>query len=288
MSAEASRRTPGPSARPVELDADLYREIFAHSREAIAIIDPDGYYLQQNGAHFTLLGYADDDLEGKTPAIYLGEKTFQQIFDQLVASGDYAGEHVCRTKSGDERTIELSVFTMRSGLGEPQCYVSIKRDITARKKTEKELAQLLVRERTARADAEKANRLKDEFLATLSHELRTPLNAVIGWARILKSGRLEPENSVHAIEVIERNAWAQKQIIEDILDVSRVITGKLQLHLGPVDLISVINAALDAVRPALEAKDIRIETQFHEGLRVIAGDVDRLQQVVWNLLSNAS
>src|SRR4029079_9485411 len=124
--------------------------------------------------------------------------------------------------------------------------------------------------------------------ATLSHELRTPLNAVIGWTRILKSGRIDPEGSVHAIEVIERNAWAQKQIIEDILDVSRVITGKLQLHLGPVDLVSVVNAALDAVRPALEAKDIKIETEFQPGLKIIAGDADRLQQVVWNLLSNAS
>jgi PAS domain S-box-containing protein len=291
MSQEAHSRREAPSepaARPVELHSDLYREIFAHSREAIAIIDPDGYYLRQNGAHFTMLGYADDDLEGKTPAIYLGEETFQKILSELVKKGDYAGETICRTKSGEERTIELSVFTMRSGLGEPQCYVSIKRDITARKKTEEKLAQLLVRERAARADAEKANRLKDEFLATLSHELRTPLNAVIGWSRILKAGRLDNESSTHAIEVIERNAWAQKQIIEDILDVSRVITGKLQLHLGPVDLISVVMAALDAVRPALEAKDIRIETQFHEGLKVIAGDVDRLQQVVWNLLSNAS
>src|SRR5215213_8664823 len=277
-----------PAARPVELHADLYREIFAHSKEAIAIIDPQGYYLQQNGAHFTLLGYADDDLEGKTPAIYLGEEVFQKMLAELVKKGEYSGETSCRTKSGEERTIELSVFTMRSGLGEPQCYVSIKRDITARKTTEAKLAQLLMRERTARADAEKANRLKDEFLATLSHELRTPLNAVIGWSRILKAGRLDNESSVHAIEVIERNAWAQKQIIEDILDVSRVITGKLQLHLGPVDLISVINAALDAVRPALEAKDIRIETEFQEDLKVMAGDVDRLQQVVWNLLSNAS
>src|SRR5215217_4644868 len=291
MSQEAYSRREAPAepaARPVELHAGLYQEIFAHSKEAIAIIDPDGYYLQQNGAHFTLLGYADDDLEGKTPAIYLGEDTFQHILGELVRTGDYSGETICRTKSGEERPIELSVFTMRSGLGEPQCYVSIKRDITTRKKTEERMAQLLVRERTARADAEKANRLKDEFLATLSHELRTPLNAVIGWSRILKAGRLDNESSVHAIEVIERNAWAQKQIIEDILDVSRVITGKLQLHLGPVDLISVINAALDAVRPALEAKDIRIETQFHNGLKVIAGDVDRLQQIVWNLLSNAS
>ncbi len=277
-----------PAARPVELHGDLYREIFSHSREAIAIIDPDGFYLQQNGAHFTLLGYADGDLEGKTPAIYLGEETFRQIFQQLICTGDYSGEHVCCTKSGEERTIEMSLFTMRSGLGEPQCYVSIKRDITARKNTEAKLAQLLVRERTARADAETANRLKDEFLATLSHELRTPLNAVIGWSRILKAGRLDNESSLHAIQVIERNAWAQKQIIEDILDVSRVITGKLQLHLGPVDLVSVVNAALDAVRPALEAKDVKIETQFARDLKVIAGDGDRLQQVVWNLLSNAS
>src|ERR1044071_6299159 len=245
-----------PVARPVELDSELYREIFAHSREAIAIIDPDGYYLQQNGAHFTLLGYEDDDLEGETPAIYLGEETFRKIFSELIRTGDYSGETIGRTKSGDDRVIELSVFTMRSGLGEPQCYVSINRDITTRKKTEEKLAQLLVRERAARADAEKANRLKDEFLATLSHELRTPLNAVIGWSRILKAGRLDNESSVHAIQVIERNAWSQKQIIEDILDVSRVITGKLQLHLGPVDLISVVNAALDAVRPALEAKEI--------------------------------
>ena len=249
---------------------------------------PTAIYLQQNGAHFTLLGYADDDLKGKTPAIYLGEETFQHIFNELVATGDYSGETVCRTKSGEERNIELSVFTMRSGLGEPLCYVSIKRDITKRKRTERELDQLLIRERTARADAEKANRLKDEFLATLSHELRTPLNAVIGWSRILKSGRLDDESSIHAIDVIERNAWAQKQIIEDILDVSRVITGKLQLHLGPVSLVSVVNAALDAVRPALEAKDIRVETQYQDGLKVIAGDADRLQQVIWNLLSNAS
>ncbi|HET6853481.1 MAG TPA: PAS domain-containing sensor histidine kinase, partial [Pyrinomonadaceae bacterium] len=282
MSQEASSRREvrvEPTARPVELHADLYREIFAHSKEAIAIINRDGYCLQQNGAHFTLLGYADDDLEGKTPAVYLGEEMFQRIFKQLIESGDYSGEIICRTKSGEERNIELSVFTMRSGLGEPLCYVSIKRDITARKRAEDRVAQLLVRERTARADAEKANRLKDEFLATLSHELRTPLNAVIGWSRILKAGRLDNESSVHAIEVIERNAWAQKQIIEDILDVSRVITGKLQLHLGPVDLISVVNAALDAVRPALEVKDIRVEKQFQEGLKVIAGDADRLQQV---------
>src|SRR5919106_2351614 len=110
------RQSPAePSARPVELGADLYREIFAHSREAIAIIDPEGVYLEQNGAHFTLLGYADDDLEGKTPALCLGEGVFREVFQQLVRAGDFSGETICRTKSGEERNIELSIFTMRSG-----------------------------------------------------------------------------------------------------------------------------------------------------------------------------
>nr|MBA3572241.1 response regulator [Pyrinomonadaceae bacterium] len=159
---------------------------------------------------------------------------------------------------------------------------------TKRKRAEDERAELLERERAARADAEKANRLKDEFLATLSHELRTPLNAVIGWSRMLKSGRLDEDSAAHALEVIELNAWSQKQIIEDILDVSRVITGKLQLNLGPVDLVAVVDAALDAVRPALEAKAINIGTIIDAGLRIVPGDADRLQQVIWNLLSNAA
>lgn len=568
-----------PSARPVELHSDLYREIFDHSKEAIAIIDPEGFYLQQNGAHFTLLGYPDDYLKGQTLATELDKATFADMKRQLAETDEFAGEIVSRTNSGEELNIDLSVFTMRSSLGEPLCYVCIKRDITRRKqdelalrrsqseltdffdnasvglhwvaadgtilranqaelemlgytreeyvggniidvhsdreviddilerlragevlrdyearlrckdgsvktvridssayfedgkfvhsrgftrditerrriehrlalqyaitrivsrsidfvegtheiletvceglgwqvgvlwsvdhhekvlrcvdvwhspmidttdfeaacvatqfekgvgltgriwesgkpvwipnmkkdhnfprataadrsglragfgfpillgnevlgvieffsqeirqpdrelletigsvgsqigqfqerkRAEEKLAHLLVRERSARADAEKANRLKDEFLATLSHELRTPLNAVIGWSRMLKSGKLDQESATHAIDVIERNAWAQKQIIEDILDVSRVITGKLQLHLGPVDLVAVVNAALDAVRPAFEAKEIAIETHYQEGLKIVAGDADRLQQVVWNLLSNAS
>jgi PAS domain S-box-containing protein len=159
---------------------------------------------------------------------------------------------------------------------------------TERKRAEEASAELFHRERAARAEAEKANRLKDEFLATLSHELRTPLNAVIGWSRMLSSSRLDDDGSKHALEVIERNAWAQKQIIEDILDVSRVITGKLQLNLNPVDLVTVVDAALDAVRPALEAKEIKIETIIDASLRMISGDADRLQQVIWNLLSNAA
>ncbi|HET6647902.1 MAG TPA: PAS domain S-box protein, partial [Pyrinomonadaceae bacterium] len=159
---------------------------------------------------------------------------------------------------------------------------------TKRKRAEDERAELFDRERAARSDSEKANRLKDEFLATLSHELRTPLNAVIGWSRMLRTGRLDDMSALHALEVIERNAWSQKQIIEDILDVSRVITGKLQLNMGPVDLVAVVEAALDSVRPAFSAKAINIEAIIDRTPRIVTGDADRLQQVIWNLLSNAA
>jgi signal transduction histidine kinase/ActR/RegA family two-component response regulator len=157
-----------------------------------------------------------------------------------------------------------------------------------RTRAERQLALLLVREKSARAEAEKANRMKDEFLATLSHELRTPLNAVIGWSRLLRSGSLDTKSSNHALDIIERNAWAQQQIIEDILDVSRVVTGKLLLHLRPVNIATLVDVALEAVRPALQAKEIRTKTIIGSHLRIISGDADRLQQVIWNLLSNAA
>ncbi|MFN2510331.1 MAG: PAS domain S-box protein [Pyrinomonadaceae bacterium] len=567
------------ASKAPEFGLELYREIFNHSNEPIAIISPEGYYIEQNKAHRDLLGYSDAELLGQPPAIHMGREAFEEIASELTQKGVYRGEVESQTKTGEIRHIELSAFTTRDGSGDPICYVSIKRNVTERKRAEEELrrseseltdffenaaiglhwvgddgtvlrvnqaeldllgysreeyvgrniadfhvdkeaindilsrlqagevlhdysarlrckdgsikhvrinssvfreqgrfvhtrcftrditnrrqtrrrlalqyevtriltestnfiesarrilqvtcrglewdagglwiidndaqvlrcvdfyatsptavsefekcsrgivfkkgedlpgriweqrapsridyivedsnfaraavarqqgiksafgfpillgeetlgvldffsreirdpddellklaasiggqigqftkrkraederAELLGRERAARADAEKANRLKDEFLATLSHELRTPLNAVIGWSRMLKSGRLDEDSAVHALEVIERNAWSQKQIIEDILDVSRVITGKLQLNLGPVDLVAVVDAALDAVRPALEAKAINIETIIDAGLRIVPGDADRMQQVVWNLLSNAA
>ncbi|HEV2828096.1 MAG TPA: PAS domain S-box protein [Pyrinomonadaceae bacterium] len=580
MSSEpiTSELSPIPSLEG-ELREDLYRAIFSHSNEPIAILDPQGFYLEQNAAHAELLGYTDEELRDQTPAIHMGDKSFAEVIRIVAEKGQYRGEVTNKTRAGEIKQIDLAAFAMRSASGAPLCYVGLKRDITERKQAEEALqqseaeltdffenaaiglnwtgpdgtvlrvnqaeldmlgytreeyvghniaefhtdqnviadilrrlragevldsyearmlckdggtkyvritssvyreagkfihsrsftrdtterkrtesrlalqyavtrilsesvevregaekilqaackeldwevgvlwkvdhqegvlrcleichatsratpdfdhatrtfvfkkgvglpgriwetansywidnvvtdpsfprapvalreglrgafgfpilvgsevwgvieffsqeireadddlmrlasgiggqigqftqrkraeaerAELLERERAARADAEKANRLKDEFLATLSHELRTPLNAVIGWSRMLGSGRLDGENSKHALQVIERNAWAQKQIIEDILDVSRVITGKLQLNRGPVDLVAVVDAALDAVRPAMEAKEIKIETIIDASLRMISGDPDRLQQVVWNVLSNAA
>ena len=150
-----------------------------------------------------------------------------------------------------------------------------------------DLKQLLISEQLARAEAEMANRMKDEFLATVSHELRTPLNAIIGWTHVLRIGKLDNEATDRAIETIDRNAKAQAQLIEDLLDVSRVITGKLQLNIGPVDTASIINSAIDSVQPAATSKEIQIEVTLDPASRHISGDASRLQQIVWNLLSNA-
>jgi len=150
-----------------------------------------------------------------------------------------------------------------------------------------ENVRLLKLERTARETAEESNRLKDEFLATVSHELRTPLTAILGWSRLLEGGTLDDSVTQQAVETIWRNAKAQAQIVDDILDVSRIITGNLYLDLHPLEVVPVVKNAINVVRPTADAKGIRIETYFDSTQAVISGDANRLQQVVWNLLSNA-
>ena len=136
-------------------------------------------------------------------------------------------------------------------------------------------------------ESQEASRLKDDFLATVSHELRTPLNAILGWSRMLRTNRFDAETAAQALETIERNAKAQAQLIEDLLDVSRIITGKLRLDIRPVEPVAVINAAIDAVRPAADAKNVKLITMLDPWAGIVSGDPDRLQQVLWNLLSNA-
>jgi signal transduction histidine kinase/CheY-like chemotaxis protein len=160
-------------------------------------------------------------------------------------------------------------------------------DVTARREAEEECRLLLERETAARAAAEAASLTKDEFLATLSHELRTPLNGIVGWASLLRSGTLKGERLARALASIERNAGAQARLIDDLLDVSAIISGKMRLEIRPLYLTPVIEAALDAVRPAAEAKSIHLEAACDALAGAVPGDADRLQQVVWNLLSNS-
>jgi len=171
--------------------------------------------------------------------------------------------------------------------GKPYRLAGFGWDITERKRAEEEREQLIHREHAARTEAEEANRIKDEFLATLSHELRTPLTAILGWLSMLRKDRLDHETTSHALETVERNARAQAQLIEDLVDVSRIAGGKLTLEVRPIDLMPVIAAAVDIVRPAANAKGIQIQISAEASLGPVSGDSARLQQIIWNLLSNA-
>jgi signal transduction histidine kinase len=166
-------------------------------------------------------------------------------------------------------------------------WVAVVTDITERRRLEEEREQLLERERQARARAEEGNRLKDEFLATVSHELRTPLNAILGWGTLLRAGSLGEQQSKLAVETIERNAKTQVQLIEDLLDVSRIITGKLRLDVRSVVVSSIVESAISSVAPAAAAKGVRLQTILDPNAGPVCGDPSRLQQIVWNLVSNA-
>jgi CheY-like chemotaxis protein len=159
--------------------------------------------------------------------------------------------------------------------------------VTAKQSAEDERAASLLRERDARKHAEEADRLKDEFLATLSHELRTPLTSILGWASMIRNNEVEGTNAVRAIETIERNARSQARLIDDLLDVSRIITGNLRLDLHPLNLGPIVDAALDALRPTADVKGIMLQTHFAPEQCLVKGDPNRLRQVIWNLLSNA-
>jgi signal transduction histidine kinase/DNA-binding response OmpR family regulator len=165
--------------------------------------------------------------------------------------------------------------------------IALQQEVAERKLAEEERAQMLIREQAARAEAEQANRTKDEFLATLSHELRTPLTAILGWSHLLQTKTLDQENMERALETIERNARSQSQLIDDLLDVSRIITGKLRIDMRPVELVSIIEAAIDSMRPTAQAKSIQFEVTCDKAASHVSGDSNRLQQIVWNLFSNA-
>ena len=196
-----------------------------------------------------------------------------------------AGEEACVEGMGagaDDYLVKP--FSARELIARIEAHLNLQR---VRRESEEAILQLMALEQKARASAEIANRVKDDFLAMLSHELRTPLNAIFGWTHLLKRGTLGDEDRARGIDIIQRNAEAQRAIIDELLDISRIVTGKLQLEPKPVELVSVIEAAIDAVRPAAEAKNIQIVTTLDPDVGLVMGEAVRLQQIVWNLLSNA-
>jgi signal transduction histidine kinase/CheY-like chemotaxis protein len=188
---------------------------------------------------------------------------------------------------GVERWIAAKGKAFFNTAGAAVRFVGTVLNITERKIAEAKREQLLSCEQAARQQAETANRIKDEFLAVLSHELRSPLNPILGWSSLLRNGRLDAAKTIYAAETIERNAKLQAQLIEDLLDVSRILRGKLSLNTVPINLVALITAALETVRLAAQAKAIEIYTAVDSTVKQVMGDEARLQQIVWNLLSNA-
>ena len=206
-----------------------------------------------------------------------------------VATGEpYDVEHRLRLASGEYRWMRSRAVPHRDAGGRVVRWYGTTEDVHDQKLLQEQNDRLLESERAARADAERAGRMKDEFLATLSHELRTPMNAILGWAQIIRGGGNDPADVEEGMAVIERNARAQAQIIEDLLDMSRIISGKVRLDVGRVDLASTVAAAVATARPTAEAKGVSLSSVLDPLAGItVAGDAGRLQQVLWNLLSNA-
>jgi PAS domain S-box-containing protein len=212
----------------------------------------------------------------------------QQAWGETIRSGEKLERELrLRGHDGQWRWHLCRVVPERDERGRLVGFIATATDIDTQKRVEEANRHLLASEQEARSNAEIANRTKDEFLATVSHELRTPLNAILGWTRMLRTGAVEPRGLARVLETIERNARVQTQLIEDILDVSRIIAGKLRVNVQRMDLHAVARAALDAVRPAADAKGVVLTSELEEGSQEFCGDPDRLQQVVGNLLANA-
>jgi len=209
------------------------------------------------------------------------------IKEELTRQGWWEGTLVHTRKDGTPVVVASRWALRPQPQWEEGVVLEVNSDITGQRRVEEERSRLLASERAARERAESASRAKDEFVAMVSHELRAPLNSILGWTQLLGSGKLEPLESARAIEAIERGANAQVQLIGDLLDVSRAITGKLVLSPHSVELRQVVESAVDSIRPAADAKSIRLNVQFDPRGGCVFGDPGRLHQIAWNLLSNA-
>jgi PAS domain S-box-containing protein len=251
-------------------------------------VGPDGTILRANRAELEMLGYSREEYVGRNIAeFHVDAESIKDMLRRLRAGEvlhEYEARMRCKDGSIRHVLVDSSVMWEGGKFKHTRCFT---RDITDRKRAEQELERLLESERKARREAEEASRLKDEFIATVSHELRTPLTAIMGWTRMLRDGLLDPETATKALEAVDRNAKSQAQLIEDLLDISRIASGKMHLELKPVAPSAVINSAVEAVRPTALAKGIRIQLVVDPEAGPVTGDYERLQQVVWNLLSNA-
>jgi PAS domain S-box-containing protein len=270
---------------------ERFRVIVNQATAGIALTDLTGQFLLVNQRFCDIVGYPMAEVLHKrkqdiTHPDDLPHHT--ELFQRLVTQGqEFVIDKRYIRKDGSEVWVSNNVAATRDSFGKPENVIAIVLDISDRKRAEVERAALLAREQEARVEAEAANRIKDEFLAVLSHELRSPLNPILGWSRLLQSRKFSEVKTAEALATIERNAKLQAELIEDLLDVSRILQGKISLNVSPIHLTSTIQAAMETVRLAAQAKAIQIQTHFEANVGSVAGDASRLQQVLWNLLSNA-
>lgn len=271
---------------------ERFRLAFEDAPIGMALVDDSHTIFRANRALWEIL----DEGSGKTSNLKIEDlalpdeaEAVSSALEQLFA-GEVDGfriEHRYRKRNLDVIWLNLICRAIKSVDDTIAYGLVMLENVSERRRTEQEREQTLAAEQKARTDAEAANRAKDQFLAIVSHELRTPLGAILGWARILRAQPNDDPTTARGLEAIERNAVAQAQLIEDILDVSRIISGKFRLIAETVDLIPIVQAAVDSIKPALEAKRIRLETKLDSPPMRLNGDANRLQQMIWNLLSNA-
>jgi PAS domain S-box-containing protein len=260
------------------------------SDDAIVSKDLESTVRSWNRGAERMFGYTADEMIGRSIRTIIPEERWSEEDEVLrqLRQGNRVDhfETIRRRKDGTDIHVSLTISPIRSAAGTVVGASKIARDITDRRQAEAERARLLEREQAAHAEIERASRLKDDFLAVLSHELRTPLNAVMGYAQLLLTGAVAPDASAHALQAIQRNAQAQARLVESLLDLSRVLAGKLELNVEAVEISSIISLAIDAVTPDALKKQMSIRVVGTDQVRVFA-DGPRLQQVFWNLLSNA-
>jgi PAS domain S-box-containing protein len=272
--------------------------IVASSDDAIVGKDLNSIITSWNYGAEQIFGYTADEMIGTSIMRLIPpdrQEEEREILSRIRRGERFDHFETIRVaKDGRQLNVSITVSPIKDSTGHVVGASKVARDITERKKAEeraeaadRERMRLLDSEREARSEVERASRLKDEFLATLSHELRTPLNAVLGWANILRIGKLQEEELNHGLDIIERNARVQAQIIEDLLDMSRIISGKVRLDVQRIELPALLSESIETLRATAEAKGVRLQAEMDPFVGSISGDPNRLQQVFWNLIHNA-
>jgi PAS domain S-box-containing protein len=266
---------------------------------AIFMLDVNGVITTWNAGAARIKGYRAEEIIGQHFSKFYPQDALESGWPEhelevAAAEGRFVDEGWRVRKDGSRFWAHVTITALRDDTGRLRGFAKLTRDLTERKRTEAleasgaERETLLEAERNARMLAQRSARIKDEFLATLSHELRTPLNAILGWTQLLRSrGAPEPAELDRAMEIIERNARAQVRLIDDLLDLSRIMSGRFRLDVQQVSLGDVVRSALDSIEPTAQTKGVRLESVLDPQSVVVSGDPQRLQQVFWNLLSNA-